>query len=113
VKGVWRRIDDNTLEITELPIRVWTQTYKEFLEKCLLPSGKSETPLIQSYKEYHTDTMVHFVIKCDKLKEMSDAEVISYPKIIHMFSSHIPSLSLLRIILEFIVCVRVLENDFI
>lgn len=57
--------------------------------------------------------MVHFVIKCDKLKEMSDAEVISYPKIIHMFSSHIPSLSLLRIILEFIVCVRVLENDFI
>jgi DNA topoisomerase-2 len=76
VKGVWKRIDDETLEITELPIRVWTQSYKEFLEKNLISDEKSsDTALIQSYKEYHTDTLVHFVIKCNKLKDMSDAEV--------------------------------------
>jgi DNA topoisomerase-2 len=75
VKGVWRRLDDETLEITELPIRMWTQSYKEFLEKNLVSDEKSDAALIQSYKEYHTDTLVHFVIKCNKLKDMTDAEV--------------------------------------
>jgi DNA topoisomerase-2 len=86
VKGVWRRIDDNTLEITELPIRVWTQTYKEFLEKNLVSDEKSENALVQSYKEYHTDTLVHFVIKCNKLKDMSDAEVEKAFKLVRTFT---------------------------
>lgn len=117
IKGVWRKIDDETLEITELPIRVWTQKYKEFLEKSLEgaeapkaaagAAGKkagaakktgaakkkkgdddddnepaaaaeekaNEPALVQSYKEYHTDTRVHFVIKSPKLAKMSDDEI--------------------------------------
>ena len=62
VTGVMRRIDSRTLEITELPIGVWTQSYKEFLESCMQKETPSSIPLISDYKEYHTDTSVHFIL---------------------------------------------------
>lgn len=40
VTGVWEKIGENTLKITELPIGTWTQTYKEFLEKLI--AGEKE-----------------------------------------------------------------------
>lgn len=64
VSGIWRKTDETTLEITELPIGMWTQAYKEMLEGMLNPSsekGNTEA-LIKDYKEYHTDTTVRFVI---------------------------------------------------
>ncbi|XP_055353696.1 DNA topoisomerase 2-alpha-like [Paramacrobiotus metropolitanus] len=59
---------ENSIEITELPIRTWTQNYKEaVVEPLLLGSeskdGKGKPPQIQDYKEYHTDTTVRFVIR--------------------------------------------------
>lgn len=33
---------ETTLEITELPVRKWTQDYKEFLEGLVRPEGKDE-----------------------------------------------------------------------
>ncbi|SCV70341.1 BQ2448_1735 [Microbotryum intermedium] len=59
--GHIERIDDATVEITELPIRTWTQTYKEMLESWVVGTEKSPA-LIKDYKEYHTDTTVHFII---------------------------------------------------
>lgn len=35
------QLDDNKLTITELPVGVWTQTYKEFLES-LMPNKESK-----------------------------------------------------------------------
>ncbi|KAM0790561.1 hypothetical protein ACM66B_004430 [Microbotryomycetes sp. NB124-2] len=61
VTGLISMIDDSTVEITELPIRTWTQSYKELLE--LWVAGTEKVPaVIKDYKEYHTDTTVHFVI---------------------------------------------------
>ncbi|KAI9090852.1 DNA topoisomerase [Phlyctochytrium arcticum] len=61
VTGVIRKIDETTVEITELPIKTWTQSYKEDLESWL--AGTDKTPAwIQDYKEYHTDSLVHFVV---------------------------------------------------
>ena len=61
VSGIITKTSDTTLEITELPLRSWTQTYKEFLETLL--NGTEKTPaFIKDYKEYHTDSSVHFVI---------------------------------------------------
>jgi DNA topoisomerase-2 len=37
--AVWRRVDDETLEITELAVHYWTSTYKEHLES-LVSTGK-------------------------------------------------------------------------
>eukprot|EP01054_Gregarina_sp_Poly1_P001148 Gregarina_sp_Poly_1__1147@NODE_127_length_13318_cov_461_829220_g113_i0_p1_GENE_NODE_127_length_13318_cov_461_829220_g113_i0NODE_127_length_13318_cov_461_829220_g113_i0_p1_ORF_typecomplete_len1054_score202_96DNA_topoisoIV/PF00521_20/8_4e121TOPRIM_C/PF16898_5/5_2e50Toprim/PF01751_22/2_2e19BBIP10/PF14777_6/0_82_NODE_127_length_13318_cov_461_829220_g113_i0750910670 len=41
--GIITKIDDETLEISELPVRQWTQPYKEMLEDWLLRSQAAET----------------------------------------------------------------------
>ncbi|GAA6023335.1 hypothetical protein JCM10207_005750, partial [Rhodosporidiobolus poonsookiae] len=67
--GIIERIDDSTVEVTELPIRTWTQNYKEMLESWV--AGSEKQPIwVKDYKEYHTDTTVHFVVTLtDKGKE--------------------------------------------
>lgn len=42
VTGVLNKIDDTTVEITELPIRRWTQDYKEMLEEWV--NGTDKVP---------------------------------------------------------------------
>ena len=39
--GIIRQVDDKTWEITELPIRTWTSSYKEWLEERVVGSEKS------------------------------------------------------------------------
>ncbi|KAL3140495.1 hypothetical protein ABBQ32_005081 [Trebouxia sp. C0010 RCD-2024] len=72
LNGVVSQRDATTLEVTELPIRKWTQDYKEFLETLIKPEDKNAPALIEEYKEYHTDTEVHFqlVFTPAKLQEM-------------------------------------------
>ncbi|KAF5822370.1 putative DNA topoisomerase (ATP-hydrolyzing) [Helianthus annuus] len=53
--------DNNSLNITELPIRRWTQEYKEFLEAASL-SGKDKEPFIEEYNAHNDDTTVHFEV---------------------------------------------------
>lgn len=71
-------VDDDTMRITELPVRVWTQTYKELLEAWMV--GTEKAPALikvlhmstrklsfayrseQEYQEYHTDTTVDFTL---------------------------------------------------
>jgi len=73
--GEMARLDGNKIEITELPIRVWTQTYKEnVLEPYVNGPDKEKekdkkdkdtekfVQSIQDYKEYHTDETVRFVV---------------------------------------------------
>lgn len=64
-----RNKSDYTIEISELPIGVWTQAYKESVLEFYLhgneTNGKSVqfNPLISDYKEYHTDCTVRFIVK--------------------------------------------------
>ncbi len=56
-------IEDEKIEITELPIGTWTVSYKEnVLEPLLQDDSGTKKPIITDYKEYHTDTTVRFVI---------------------------------------------------
>lgn len=72
VSGIIRKTNSTTLEITELPIRTWTQSYKEFLET--LVNGTEKTPaFIKEYKEYHTDSSVHFIVTLSE-SNMAKAE---------------------------------------
>jgi len=41
VSGIINKLDDTTLEVVELPIRTWTQSYKEFLEGLMEGSEKA------------------------------------------------------------------------
>jgi DNA topoisomerase-2 len=64
-KGLYS-IKKNKLIITELPIGSWTQNYKEFLEKLYeVEQGKKskDDKSFVGYKEYHTDTSVHFELE--------------------------------------------------
>jgi DNA topoisomerase-2 len=42
ISGIIEKIDDTTIEITELPIRKWTQDFKEMLEE--MTSGTDKVP---------------------------------------------------------------------
>ncbi len=87
-RGVVNIVDDTTIEITELPIGTWTSDYKIYLEALIVgstsnpspkgakaeASGKGETKtrknnhkqVIQSFKEYHTNSTVKFELKLKK-----------------------------------------------
>jgi DNA topoisomerase II len=47
VTGVVEKFDSMTLRITELPIRRWTQDYKEFLESLMTGNDKIKEPFIK------------------------------------------------------------------
>ncbi|XP_070782894.1 DNA topoisomerase 2-alpha isoform X1 [Enoplosus armatus] len=68
-------IDSTTIEISELPVKSWTQTYKENVLEPMLNGTEKVPPLITDYKEYHTDTTVRFVVKmaAEKLREAEAA----------------------------------------
>lgn len=67
------QVDETTLSITELPIRKWTQDYKEFLEGMVKPDkdAKDQTQFVQDYKEYHTDTSVNFQVTLTEVRAAS------------------------------------------
>lgn len=68
-------IDSETIEISELPVKTWTQAYKENVLEPMLNGTEKVPPLITDYKDYHTDTTVRFVVKMapEKLREAEAA----------------------------------------
>uniref|UniRef100_A0A8B9IX34 DNA topoisomerase 2 n=1 Tax=Amazona collaria TaxID=241587 RepID=A0A8B9IX34_9PSIT len=77
ISGEVSILNSTTIEITELPVRTWTQTYKEQVLEPMLNGTEKTPPLITDYKEYHTDTTVKFVVKMteEKLAEVKAAGV--------------------------------------
>ncbi|XP_011297217.1 DNA topoisomerase 2 isoform X2 [Fopius arisanus] len=72
ISGEISIIGPDKVEITELPVGCWTQTYKETVLEPML-NGSEKTPaLITDFKEYHTDTDVKFIVTLsrDKLQEL-------------------------------------------
>ncbi|BFZ22006.1 hypothetical protein BsWGS_25045 [Bradybaena similaris] len=63
VHGEIAVINETTLEITELPVRTWTQTYKEDVLEVMLHGTEKQPPVITDYKEYNTEATVKFVVK--------------------------------------------------
>ncbi len=65
-RGKFNVVNDTTVEITELPIRVWTDKYKEFLESITIDTGKEKKvkkkEYIRNYTSQCTDSSVHFRI---------------------------------------------------
>ncbi|KAI0041498.1 type II DNA topoisomerase [Auriscalpium vulgare] len=70
VTGIARKVNDSTIEITELPIHKWTQTYKAELESMISEKGDG---VIKDYKEHHDNTNVHFVVNMAE-KDVQKAE---------------------------------------
>jgi DNA topoisomerase-2 len=56
VNGKIERIDEETLLISELPVKKWTQDYKVMLEAMMTGEGGKKQPDIDDFKENHTET---------------------------------------------------------
>ena len=61
--GSIRQTSDNEVEITELPVRLWTQDFKDKLED-IIKAEKTPT-FIKDYTEYNTPVKVHFIVKME------------------------------------------------
>ncbi|KAJ6107024.1 DNA topoisomerase II eukaryotic-type [Penicillium capsulatum] len=68
--GIIKESGDNEVEITELPIRTWTQDFKDKLEEII--KAEKVPSFIKDYKDYNTHSKVHFVIQLDE-KNMKNA----------------------------------------
>lgn len=83
--GIWKRLDDKTIEVTELPIGRWTDDYKEFLESASFEDptngNKKRRQLapISSYSNYSTEANVRFVVKLSRA--VSDRDI---PSVLHL-----------------------------
>lgn len=61
ISGKIAQIDDDQVEITELPVRKWILDTKEYLDAASTPSEKTQ-PWITNFEEFHETNNVHFVI---------------------------------------------------
>jgi DNA topoisomerase-2 len=94
-KGVYRWIDSETVEITELPIGTWTEDYKEFLET-MITNGLHNLKYIENH---YTSKNVKFVLhfngnvretledKFEQLFKMSSSKNMSINNI-HLFNKN-------------------------
>ena len=63
VYGKYERIGDRKIQITELPIGMWTYNYQEFLESIIIDSKDKKSKkkqYIKSYSNNNTDTSINF-----------------------------------------------------
>lgn len=77
IYGKYKKINNTTLEITELPIGKWTLKYNTFLDS-IIDIKENKTKLIKSYDNYSSDIKVHFILHFteDKLNKLMDKENI-------------------------------------
>ena len=92
VFGVVKKLNDTTVEITELPIHKWTQNYKAELEQMIAGDKEGKEGIIKvtsyfpldsfflidflklkDYKEHHDNLNVHFIVTMSA-KDMEKAE---------------------------------------
>ncbi|KAJ7985019.1 hypothetical protein DPEC_G00360790 [Dallia pectoralis] len=73
-------LDSTTIEISELPVKTWTQAYKENVLEAMLNGTEKVPALITDYKEYHTDTTVRFVVKMTE-QRLVEAEAAGLHKV--------------------------------
>eukprot|EP00928_Gymnodinium_smaydae_P070564 TRINITY_DN54374_c0_g1_i1.p1 TRINITY_DN54374_c0_g1~~TRINITY_DN54374_c0_g1_i1.p1 ORF type:complete len:1314 (-),score=374.03 TRINITY_DN54374_c0_g1_i1:105-3977(-) len=71
--GVWNE-QGRVLQITELPLRRWTQDYKDFLQTMLPGSDKKTKIKLTDVREYHTEHRVNFMLRVDNTSTLKAAK---------------------------------------
>jgi DNA topoisomerase-2 len=62
IKGIYEKISENKIRITELPVGQWTEDYKIHLES-LIDTKKKEKTYIRDYTDLSTDINIDFTIE--------------------------------------------------
>lgn len=80
IKGLYEKIADDKIRVTELPIGNWTEDFKELIEKLFDPgqdkNGKKIASIIKDYDDMSKDTNVDFTITFvkGKLTELENSK---------------------------------------
>lgn len=72
ISGIWKRISANEIQITELPIGVWTNSYNDFLEETFIKRvGKKQPQFeIEDFVNNSTDIVIDFAVKFKKSADL-------------------------------------------
>lgn len=70
-RGIYKILDNKYIEVTELPIGMWTHKYKEFLEDIII---KYKKKIIVNYKNNSTEDKVYFLLKVANMKAIKKME---------------------------------------
>lgn len=70
--GLAQKTGPTEVEITELPIRVWTQDFKDKLEDMI--KAEKGPSFVKDYKDYNTHDKVHFIIQMEEKHMPSGTE---------------------------------------
>jgi DNA topoisomerase-2 len=72
IKGKYEAVGPDKIRVTELPVGLWTETFKEYLEELIEPGlnkeGKKIVPIVKDYADMSKDTTVDFIITLQKGK---------------------------------------------
>jgi DNA topoisomerase-2 len=72
IKGKYEKVGPDTIRVFELPVGLWTESFKEHLENLIEPGqdkdGKKIVPLVKDYDDMSKDTTVDFTITLQKGK---------------------------------------------
>lgn len=80
IKGVYEKIGDDKIRITELPVGTWTMSYTTYLESLMdgtSKSGKKSTPSIRDFTSICTEVAVDITVvfprgSLNELEEITD-----------------------------------------
>jgi len=106
VNGEIATLSDTKLEITELPVKTWTNQYKEQLET-MLAGNEKQPAVITDYKDYNTDRTVKFIV------QMNDAKLrdVERSQGLHTFFKLQTTMSTTSMVLfDHLGCLRKFEN---
>jgi DNA topoisomerase II len=64
-RGVYKKKSSNMIHITELPIGMWTEDYKHYLESLLMDSkgNNKKNQILMDYRDNSTEDVVDFTLK--------------------------------------------------
>ena len=98
IKGLYEKISNDKIKVTELPIGYWTEDFKELLEELIEPSatkdGKKPLAIIKDYDDMSKDTNVDFTITFakGKLEELelsqSDYQCNGLEKLLKLYTTN-------------------------
>lgn len=67
-KGIYEKVSDDTIHITELPVGMWTETYKNFLEALI------DAKVLKSIKNNSTESTIDFLVRFKEAYHLTNME---------------------------------------
>ncbi|KAI7856115.1 DNA topoisomerase [Circinella umbellata] len=86
--GIANIQDDGSIKVTELPVRLWTDSFKDYLEVCRDPKEKKPdiNIIVSDYSNNSTDCAIEFTVQLEH-DQLTKAEDIGLLKALRITSS--------------------------